>query len=193
VCILKTPPWKKERAAILCIKSEKVAAVCLALKRHLGPLPADIFWTGLWRADLYLCSKKLAAACLNFGPRHGASFFNDLTSAYSTVQLTFHPLHGLSSGYFEKLRAFCTQRTHFGPLPADCRVHLTGLWRMSFHPQHWLTSPRTGGRGNISVCVQNLIHVHTVPPNSHILTKVHIFWIGIQQRENWIHEFRLYA
>jgi hypothetical protein len=44
VCILKTPPWKKERAAILCIKSEKVAAVCLALKRHLGPLPADTFW-----------------------------------------------------------------------------------------------------------------------------------------------------
>ena len=41
VCILKTPPWKKERAAILCIKSEKVAAVYLALKRHFGPLPAN--------------------------------------------------------------------------------------------------------------------------------------------------------
>jgi len=39
-----------------------------------------------------------------------------------------HPLHWLSSGYFEKLRAFCTQRTHlgplplFGPLPANSRV-----------------------------------------------------------------------
>ncbi len=37
VCILKTPPWKKERAAILCIKSEKVAAVSIYLKRHFGP------------------------------------------------------------------------------------------------------------------------------------------------------------
>ncbi len=42
--------------------------------------------------------------------------------AYSTVHLTFHPLHWLSSGYFEKLRAFCTQRTHFGSLPAISRV-----------------------------------------------------------------------
>ncbi len=37
-------------------------------------------------------------------------------SAYWPVSgaLSSHPLHWLSSGYFEKLRAFCTQRTHLG-------------------------------------------------------------------------------
>ncbi len=33
-----------------------------------------------------------------------------------------HPLHWLSSGYFEKLRAFCTLRTHFVTGIADFSV-----------------------------------------------------------------------
>ncbi len=43
VCTLKTPPWKKEERPYWCIENEKFAAACLVLKRHLGPLPAEIF------------------------------------------------------------------------------------------------------------------------------------------------------
>jgi hypothetical protein len=84
----------------LFLRSKKIAAVGVSLRRHLGPLP-----------------QILECFCR---PREG-TFFSDL-AADPKVFLSFHPLHLLSSGYFEKLHAFCTLRTPFVTGIADFSV-----------------------------------------------------------------------
>ncbi len=100
---------KKERAAIF-VHRERKSCSCLSS-------PETPYWTV---ARKFILDRMLT--CWFVSLLHGASIFYDQAGdcrvLSSTVHLNFHPLHRLSSGYFEKLRAFCTQRTHFGPLPA---------------------------------------------------------------------------
>ncbi len=94
---------KKKRAAIFVHKKQQKSCSCLLI---LGRDTVHLF---------FVTRPEIAGCCRYIWP------FTLSTDFLCLLSIT-GPLHRLSSGYFEKLRAFCTQRTHFGPLPAISRV-----------------------------------------------------------------------
>jgi hypothetical protein len=104
VCILWKDIFDRTLTCWSVPLQQKIAAVGISLRRHLGPLPADIF-----------------------GPRHGASFFLMTWPqiagycAYSTVHLTFHP--------FSVYRIAWRKDRNIALWELQVQAHLFGLQR----------------------------------------------------------------
>ncbi len=96
---------------LFLLRPDQIAGCCACSTVHL---------ISLWRMSF----QSLYSAFPFFHSRHkflkirGERKDTDICAAYSFWYNKYTYTTLCRVGYFEKLRAFCTQRTHFGPLPA---------------------------------------------------------------------------